>query len=301
MNRKFLRMVFLVRTVLQYNGKFNREDIIDEILKRFKAYEDIEILRMEEYPISTFDKDKKVIKDAWKIDLEYKNNLYYINTDFESVFQNDILNSLIFLSSINTDMLLPSYVITETRKNTGMEYFHTISSAIEKNLCLKISYFDYVTENENEKLINPYRLKQKDFKWYVLAKDINDGAISFKSYALERIRTIDILGKFKSDLSIDFETPYKDSIGMFTNESPTKVVVEYDHRDGNYLKANPIHHSQKILSQKENRITFEFFIKPNEDFIMELMKRSWSLKVIEPIFLKQKIMNYWKLALERNE
>ena len=182
-----------------------------------------------------------------------------------------------------------------------MEYFHTISSAIEKNLCLKISYFDYVTENENEKLINPYRLKQKDFKWYVLAKDINDGAISFKSYALERIRTIDILGKFKSDLSIDFETPYKDSIGMFTNEFPTKVVVEYDHRDGNYLKANPIHHSQKILSQKENRITFEFFIKPNEDFIMELLKRSWSLKVIEPIFLKQKIMNYWKLALERNE
>jgi hypothetical protein len=194
MNRKFLRMVFLVRTVLQYNGKFNREDIIDEVLKRFKAYEDIEILRMDEYPISTFDKDKKVIKDAWKIDLECKNNLYYINTNFESVFQNDILNSLIFLSSINTDMLLPSYVITETRKNTGMEYFHTISSAIEKNLCLKISYFDYVTENENEKLINPYRLKQKDFKWYVLAKDINDGAISFKSYALERIRTIDILG-----------------------------------------------------------------------------------------------------------
>lgn len=64
------------------------------------------------------------------------------------------------------------------------------------------------------------------------------------------------------------------------------------------MKANPIHHSQKILSQKENRITFEFFIKPNEDFIMELLKRSWSLKVIEPIFLKQKIMNYWKLAWE---
>lgn len=66
-------------------------------------------------------------------------------------------------------------------------------------------------------------MKQKDFKWYVLAKDINDGAISFKSYALERIRTIDILGKFKSDLSIDFETPYKDSIGMFNNESSQRL------------------------------------------------------------------------------
>ena len=42
---------------------------IKEVLK---PYEDIEILRMEEYPISTFDKDKKVIKDAWKIDLKCK-------------------------------------------------------------------------------------------------------------------------------------------------------------------------------------------------------------------------------------
>lgn len=301
MNRKFLRMVFLVRTILQYNGKFNREDVINEVLKRFNAFEDIEILRMDEYSISTFEKDKKAIKDAWKIDLECKNNLYCINTDFESVFQNDLLNSLIFLSSMNTDMLLPSYVITETRKNTGLEYFHEISSAIEKNVGLKISYFDYATGKENERIINPYLLKQKDFKWYVLAKDINDETVSFKSYALERIRAVDVFKKFKPNLDIDFDAPYKDSLGMFTNENPVRIVVEYDHRDGNYLKANPIHHSQKILSQKENRIVFEFFIKPNEDFIMELLKRSWSLKVIEPNFLKQKIINYWKLALERNE
>ena len=85
--------------------------------------------------------------------MECKNNLYYINTDFEKVFQNDILNSFIFLSSINTDMFaFPSYVITETRKKYRYGIFSYNFICYKKNLCLKISYFDYVTENENEKI-----------------------------------------------------------------------------------------------------------------------------------------------------
>ena len=176
------------------------------------------------------DRDKKAIKDAWKIDLECKNNLYCINTDFESVFQNDLLNSLIFLSSMNTDMLLPSYVITETRKNTGLEYFHEISSAIEKNVGLKISYFDYATGKENERIINPYLLKQKDFKWYVLAKDINDETVSFKSYALERIRAVDVFKKFKPNLDIDFDAVSYTHLDVYKRQAFNRRRCNEHHR-----------------------------------------------------------------------
>lgn len=296
MNRKFLRMTLLVRTILNENGKLKVEDIKAKIEKQFEAYQDNLDLRIEEY--KSFEKDKAAIKAAWKIDLECDNfNRYSINTDFEGFFQNDLLNSAIFLSSLNTDLLLPGFVIPETRKNTGLEYFYQISKAIEEKLELQISYFDYISGLENNKTIQPYRLKQKDFKWYVLATDSSD--VSFKSYALERIRDIEVLGKFKPK-EIDFETPFQDAIGMFTNENAVKVVLEFDNRDGHYLKANPIHHSQKVLSENKETIQFEFFVKPNEDFIMEIMKRSWSLKVIEPEFLKEKFLDLWKDAIQRN-
>lgn len=84
------------------------------------------------------------------------------------------------------------------------------------------------------------------------------------------------------------------------NEEAVKVILEFDHRDGHYLKANPIHPSQKLLSENKEITQFEFFVKPNEDFIMEIMKRTWSLKVIEPLFLKQKLLDYWQDALNRN-
>lgn len=300
MNRKFLRLTLLVRTILENNGKLNFKEIQNIVLKKFEAYADLKTLRVNDYPVETFNKDKKFIRDIWKLDLRQDKNLYSIEIVLDSVFQNDLMNSAIFLASLNSDMLLPGFVIPETRKSTGMEHFHVISEAIEAKNQLKIFYFDYISHVEKEKMINPYRLKQKDFKWYVLADDEKDAVIPFKSYALERITKIEEAGRFRPQ-NIDFETPYKNAIGMFTNGEPEKIIVEYDLRDGNYLKANPIHQSQTIVSENKESIQFEFFVKPNEDFLMELMKRSWSLKVIEPISLKEKIRDYWERALERNE
>ena len=292
-------MIILVRTILNENGKLTAAEIKTKVENQFKSYQDIKSLKMDKYSDTTFSTDKTAIKDVWKIDLECDNfNRYSINANFEGLFQNDLLNSVIFLSSLNADLLLPGFVIPETRKNTGLEHFFSISKAIEENSELKISYFDYVSEREKNKIIQPYRLKQKDFKWYVLATDSTE--VPFKSYALERIRDIEFLGKFKPK-KIDFETPFQDAIGMFTNEEAVKVVLEFDHRDGHYLKSNPIHHSQKELSKNKDIIQFEFFIKPNEDFIMEIMKRTWSLKVIEPEFLKEKFLGFWQDAIERNK
>ena len=292
-------MIILVRTILNENGKLTAVEIKTKVENQFKSYQDIKSLKMDKYSDTTFSTDKTAIKDVWKIDLECDNfNRYSINANFEGLFQNDLLNSVIFLSSLNSDLLLPGFVIPETRKNTGLEHFFNISKAIEENSELQISYFDYVSEREENKTIQPYRLKQKDFKWYVLATDSTE--VPFKSYALERIRDIEVLGKFKPK-KIDFETPFQNAIGMFTNHDAVKVVLEFDHRDGHYLKSNPIHHSQKELSENKDIIQFELFVKPTLDFIMEIMKRTWSLKVIEPEFLKEKFLGYWKDSIERNK
>lgn len=300
MNRQFLRMSLLLRVLLEHNGKLKIEEIKEKVLRKFQAYSEVPSLIIDKYPTKTFSNDIKSLKDAWKIEINIDNHYYYsINPNFDGIFQNDPINSAIFLSSLNSDMMLPGYVIPETRKNTGLEHFHIISEAIQNENKIKISYFDYITEHEKLKEICPYKIKQKDFKWYVLATDDSD--VRFKSYALERIKKIEVLGKFKSKVQgIDFETPYQDSIGMFTDGEPEEIIVEYDHRDGHYLKANPIHHSQTVFSESSDRIQFKFFVKANNDFLMELLKRSWSLKVLQPESLRERMMEFWREAMERN-
>ncbi|WP_454938344.1 hypothetical protein [Capnocytophaga gingivalis] len=34
---------------------------------------------------------------------------------------------------------------------------------------------------------------------------------------------------------------------------------------------------------------------------MELMRRSWSLTIIEPEHLREEFLNYWKEAIKRNK
>ena len=88
---------------------------------------------------------------------------------------------------------------------------------------------------------------------------------------------------------------------MFTDAQAERLVLEFDHRDGNYLIASPIHSSQKVIRQTPKHITFELYVKPTFDLIMELMRRSWSLTIIEPEHLREEFLNYWKDAVKRNK
>lgn len=64
---------------------------------------------------------------------------------------------------------------------------------------------------------------------------------------------------------------------------------------------SPIHTSQQVVSKTNKRITFELYIKPTLDLIMELMKRSWSLTIIEPQRLRDKFLKYWEEVIKRNK
>lgn len=65
------------------------------------------------------------------------------------------------------------------------------------------------------KTVQPYRLKLKDFRWYLRAQD--DSGVAFKSYGLERISNLEVLNQTFEAQDIDFDQPYHDAFGMFTD------------------------------------------------------------------------------------
>lgn len=86
---------------------------------------------------------------------------------------------------------------------------------------------------------------------------------------------------------------------MFTDGDAKKIVLEFDRRDGNYLISNPIHQSQKVTTLPD-KVRIELYIKPTLDLIMELMKRTWSIKIIEPKWLRDQFVEYWNKAISLN-
>ena len=299
---KIIREFILLRYVRNCNrkGEFPKFQEIAKAMSPYVKEREDNKERKYRYDKQLFHRDREALQEKGCEIERNKENGYSFNEEGSSLVD-DLLTAYMLLTARNKDGRLPMYVIPEPRRNTGAEYLPDCMRAIETCYELQIIYYDYRDEQTKTYTVQPYRLKHKDYKWYLLAVDVAKPEVPFKSFALERIKKIEEGEKFVPNEELDFETPYQDAFGMFIDESAERLVLEFDHRDGNYLMASPIHPSQKVVSKTKTRITFELYIKPTLDLIMELMKRSWSLTIIEPQHLREKFVKYWEEAVKRNK
>ena len=291
---KLLRIIHLLRFIRDCNRKGIYPNY-QQIYKEMDSY-----LGEKGYNRQLFERDKETIRDEWHYDLRFEDETYALYEDENQLIVDDLLAAYILFIVQNQDGKLPECVITETRQHTGTNHIADCIEAIEAHKELHITYYDYRDEQTKAYTLQPYKLKHKDYKWYVLAVDKQDNSVPFKAFALERVRSLEIGATFRPNKELDFYSLYYNAFGMFTDAKAEKVVLQFDHRDGNYLKASPIHHSQRVIAETETHITFELYVKPTLDFIMELMKRSWSLTILEPTHLRDTFVKYWQEAVKRN-
>jgi len=251
----------------------------------------------------TFKRDIKEIKKYFDIPLVYNRKLkgYEIDKDYEndSIIET-ILEAFEILSSLGGDGGMPDYVIPEKRKSKGTEHFTFLLSCIKNNEIVTFSYFKYDSNTTTKPIIAPYALKESRQRWYLLG--IPEGKTDIRAYGLDRISTLNsIERRFKKQISIDeIIEKYVNCFAMFSStEEAQEIILSYDQRDGNYIKSFPMHHSQKV-EDKGNKVIVSLYLKIELDFIMELLSRSWSVEVIEPLTLRAEFKRIFKEASLRN-
>jgi hypothetical protein len=60
-----------------------------------------------------------------------------------------------------------------------------------------------------------------------------------------------------------------------------------------------LHPTQEIIQDSKEEFVIRLQVKITEDFIMEILSRSWSLKVIQPASLQERLHNIYQSALKR--
>jgi predicted DNA-binding transcriptional regulator YafY len=160
---------------------------------------------------------------------------------------------------------------------------------------------------ESCRIVAPYILKEFRGLWYLIGED--DGEQNkdnrIKTFALDRVSDVKKLDiRYEKDHSFNVSQKFRNSFGIYTPEKDSKaevVILSFDAENGRYLKANPLHHSQKILIDNENEFRISLYLYITLDFLQEILTRSWSLEVIEPESLREKVCEVWEGALERNK
>jgi predicted DNA-binding transcriptional regulator YafY len=179
--------------------------------------------------------------------------------------------------------LVKSRVILQTEKAIpirGHEHIPIITEALEENKKISFRYSPF-GKNESNRIIAPCLLREDKHMWYVLG--ILEGNDSLKTFALDRIKSLSILDETFEPVPFDPDNYFKYSFGITVKSGePKRVVLSFVPYQGNYLKALPIHETQKILTDNNKEFKISVNVKPSYEFFSKVLSYGPDVKVISP-------------------
>ena len=181
---------------------------------------------------------------------------------------------------------------------SGQRWLTVAMQAMLDNAVLRIEYRKYLSAETDVRTIRPYAVKEFAKRWYLVAWSEEAGAL--RTYALDRIVALERSGgtfRMPHDFSVD--ALFRDSYGIYLpeGESPVLVKLRASERESAYLQDLPLHPSQVMVAPG----LFVLRVIPNPGFVMELCKRADRLEVLEPLELRQAVLDVLNNAIQLYE
>jgi predicted DNA-binding transcriptional regulator YafY len=214
------------------------------------------------YPTErTFQRDLQTLRDMCFIILKYNrtHNGYYIDQDSMPDFDNwmhvfelfntaRIINDTLIKSSANIEYI----DFDRTTMRMDPEILKGLLQAVIDRNVIQFSHHSFWKAESRTMVVQPHLLKQYQNRWYLYGCFENG---DFRSFGIDRITDLEVLSEsFKSKMKRPKEM-FDKIIGLvYEAEKVEEVILSYDPFQGNYIKTQPIHSSQKILVDDKNEL-----------------------------------------------
>lgn len=161
-------------------------------------------------------------------------------------------------------------------------YLSQVVTALRENRPLRFTYRPYTRSTPTHGVgVEPYFLKIFRQRWYVTGRNTADGRI--KTYALDRMEDVTVGDTtFTPDPAFDAEEYVRDAFGIIFSQGEAKeVVLRTDPRQAKYLRALPLHHSQRE-SIHDDYSLFHYRLRLTDDFVQEILSLGPRVTVVSP-------------------
>jgi len=181
----------------------------------------------------------------------------------------------------------------------GTEYLSELLNAIKDHQEISLSYIPFTDDTPRKYSVHPYFLQEHKNRWYLICYE--DANKKYRTLGLDRIQELTLLeSHFHHDPEFDPEDYYKFSFGIgIYSGKPVDVTLSFDYVQGRYIKAQPIHSTQDIIKEDDQQLLIKVSIIPSPEFIMQIMSYGSSVQVIEPAFIRDKVIDLLKTALDQ--
>ena len=296
LNAKRLTQYQLVSDYVQRTHPCSRSEII--------AY-----LEAKDVPIAgrTFDRIKGELQ-VIGIYLEYQNGQGYSIKIEEKEMYERLNNTFIIMNTLGhlvdefEDLEnLHQYVRMSPAAKAGQQHLQTLLQACIKKRPVRFIHTKYQNGEPKEVTLDPYQIRENDGRWYIIGVKLNEKQKpEMRSLGLDRISNLEILNhtfEYNEAFDPDLYYRYRVGIGDDFKDQPENIVLEVDVVNWNWIRSNPWHHSQKLLSSSDKFVRFGLFAIPSMGLQREIMAWAPLVKVIEPPDFKKRINDIYKTGL----
>ncbi len=278
----------------------NNPSTFEEILEKLRTESDLHDLNFE-ISKRTFQRDLKEIEELYNIEIknDRSRKVYYITNDSQDEFSERLFEVIDVFQLLNYNQSISKFVQFSTRKPMGTEHLSGLLYAIQNRFQVVLRYKKFDHDETENRLVEPYLLKEFKNRWYLRAYDIEKK--EFRTYGIDRILALSISDKkFQFPNKSNPKDYFKDSFGIVGPDSaqPQEILLKFTNNQGQYIRTLPLHSSQQILEENGDEMLVRLKIVPTYDFIFELMSMGANLKVLEPKSLADEMKQKFREAFE---
>lgn len=257
----------------------------------------------------TLQRDIEQIRYEFGIDIVYDrlNKGYSINKE-ESI---NIDSFLKFLEIVGTANLLSdslkegkdtlNYLSFESQGNLkGVDNLKDLLFAIKNKRFISFVHHNFSSETSKAYRIRPGLLKEYRGRWYVVGylNKSND----VRTFGVDRLENLKTETEtFTQSKKQNLAALFEDVVGLNYSAHSVKerVTLSVTPIQARYLKALPLHPSQYILKENENETLICLNVIPNYELTQQLIMLGENVKVIEPKWLAEELVETLKEMLRR--
>lgn len=179
----------------------------------------------------------------------------------------------------------------------GLEFLSVAFNAILYKKVITVEYRSFKSEENLAHVIHPYYLKQYNNRWFLLGKNPLYETLSI--LALDRMVAIEEKEDEYIPSTTDFDEYFEDLVGITIPENATieKIRIRVDASLWPYVKTKPIHGSQRIIKEGHEYADIELNLFINYELISLLFSYGERIIVLEPVELRNRMLDQAKLIL----
>ena len=268
----------------QYSSLYEGEEILPRTFLRYKDYID-----------ETFPCYIEYNQRTGKYELHRHQALY---GEDDSLY--DYLLSAYHIEGMTELALKHRDKIMLSEAPTGVENVQIILEAIDQGKGIECEYYSYNRKTVKHQLLIPYFLRTWEQRWYLAAEpDNHHHGISI--FALERMEDIKLTeNKMHPSNKITAEEYFDGSFGVnhSDDQKPEMIRIKVYGAQVEYVRALPIHESQKEIETTSEWSIFEYRLVPCYNFYQQLLWHREKLEVIEPLAIREELKSTLQKMLE---